>query len=130
MGTDPASDDAGAGGGNDDGGAGNDGASGDDARISTLVDERVRSALEALGITSDASNLDPPPDGEPVTTPPPAAQSAASNEARVEEIVRRALEKQGKEKERDERLTKVEKAIEKPPIKQSWLSRKMWGDFS
>lgn len=60
-------------------------------------------------------------------SPAPSTSPASGAGDGIEAQVRAALTKVGKEKETDERLSKVEKAVERPPVKQSRFSRALWG---
>jgi hypothetical protein len=92
------------------------------------LDSRIRNAvgdrLKALGLDDDTGG-DPPVSSN--TPPPPPASTGSQESQRVEELVRAELAKVGAEKERDDRLAKVEKAIERPPVKQSRISAFLWG---
>ena len=84
----------------------------------------VLEAIHALGakldgLTGGAADDD---EGEPVK-----AGSAREREVDVEGQVRRALARVGRERDLDERVQKVEKAVERPPVKQGRLSRALWG---
>jgi hypothetical protein len=109
----PEEDAAGSDAGSDDDGSGHD--------PLAVLTGKVDQLLSALG--PDADN----DDGETVTTPAQHHTTNADVEATAARAVREALAGQTKEKERDDRLAKVEKAIERQPIKQSKLSRAIWG---
>lgn len=58
--------------------------------------------------------------------PPAGGGTLRAQEASVEAIVRSELERTTKEKERDDRLTKLEKVVEKAPLRHR-LSTKLMG---
>lgn len=65
--------------------------------------------------------------GDDAGKPPAAAPAGGAPATDVESQVRQAMSKVGKESETDERLKRVEKVLEKPPLKQGKLSRILWG---
>jgi len=99
----------------DDGGdAGGDDEGGEDDAL-----DAIKSGFASLG--TQLEKLVKSGKGDTVTP------RAADDGAGVEDQVRRALERVGKEKETDERVAKLEKLAEKPPRKQSRLERALWG---
>ena len=81
-----------------------------------LILERLEAILPSL--EELFADNDP---GEPVTTP------AADHKSDIKAQVAAALSEIQDGKETKERLEKIERIVEKPPIKQSRLSRALWG---
>lgn len=111
--------------GNDD--AGNDDARHDDDGAAGRGDaDGLRATVEAL--RDDVAKLlgtndDDKGDQHVNDDKGTAAAPASDLDAQIE----RAMTRVAKDTERDQRLEKVERAIEKPPVKQGRLSRALWG---
>lgn len=99
----------------------NGGATDDGAGGSGDVVAGVLAAVQGLGetITNALAGRGDGTEGTPVTTDPPPTD--------LDGQVRAAMARVGKEKEIDDRVARVEKAVEKQPIKQGRLSRALWG---
>lgn len=70
--------------------------------------------------TTDGEGQSPPP-------PPAGGGTARQQERSVEEVVRSELARVNADKEIDERITKVEKAVEKPPSNLRRITKWVWG---
>ena len=109
-----------------DGGAAPDGRRADDGGDS--LGDRIEGAVRK--VFDDVLGRDDDDDGGDVTTntPPATNGSTRSIEAEAERTVREAFQRVEHEKAVDDRLTNVEKKIEKAPQKVSRLTRAFWGD--
>lgn len=93
--------------------------------LGDLVEEKVGEALAALGLNQLAGAGAP---GNNNNEGGDMRRTAADTESHVESVVQRELAKFHKEKERDERLERVEHAVEQPPVKVGRVGRFLWGD--
>lgn len=93
----------------------------------TIDAEALKAAIKDVlpDVLKGAGNADPPAGDPPAA--PAGGGTLRAQEASVEQLVRSELERTTKEKERDERLSKVEKAIEKAPATVRRLTKWMWG---